>query len=71
MSLRLFSDTGEGITEEVMSGLFTPFHTTKAGGLGLGLAFCKRAVEAHGGTITVESKVNRGTTFTIIIPMTD
>ena len=63
------SDTGEGVPEEVLGGLFTPFRTTKAGGLGLGLAFCKRAVEAHGGTIAVESDVDKGTTFTISLPM--
>ena len=62
------SDTGEGIRDEVLEGLFKPFHTTKTGGLGLGLAYCKRAVEAHGGTITVESEVGRGTSFTVRIP---
>ena len=65
------SDTGVGIPEEVRGELFKPFYTMKAGGLGLGLAYCKRAVEAHGGTITVESEVDRGTTFTVRIPMND
>ena len=63
------SDTGEGIPEEVMGELFKPFHTTKAGGLGLGLAYSKRAIEAHGGLITVKSEVNKGTTFTVSLPM--
>ena len=63
------SDTGVGIPDEAMANLFKPFQTTKKGGLGLGLAYCKRAVEDHGGTITVESKVGEGTTFTISLPL--
>jgi len=43
------SDTGVGIPDEAMANLFKPFQTTKKGGLGLGLAYCKRAVEDHGG----------------------
>jgi len=62
------SDTGEGIRDEVLEDLFKPFHTTKPGGLGLGLAYCKRAVEAHGGVITVESEVGKGTSFTVRLP---
>lgn len=62
------SDTGIGIPDEEMPNLFKPFHTTKPQGLGLGLAYCKQAVEAHEGTITVESKVGEGTTFTVTIP---
>lgn len=42
------SDTGGGIPIEVLNNLFKPFSTTKPGGLGLGLAYCKRTVEAHG-----------------------
>ena len=61
-------DTGAGISGEGLSKLFTPFYTTKPMGMGLGLAFCKRAVEAHGGSITVESEEKAGTTFTISIP---
>ncbi len=55
--------------EEAMKNLFKPFHTTKQKGLGLGLAYCKRAVKAHGGAITVESKIGEGTTFTVTLPM--
>jgi len=62
------SDTGEGIRDEVMAGLFKPFHTTKPGGMGLGLAYCKRAVEAHGGSITVETELGAGTTFKVMLP---
>ncbi|RLI44195.1 sensor histidine kinase, partial [Candidatus Bathyarchaeota archaeon] len=43
--------------------------TTKAKGMGLGLAICKRMVEAHGGSVFAKSKVGKGTTFIIKIPM--
>jgi PAS domain S-box-containing protein len=62
------SDTGAGIPKEVLDKLFTPFFTTKAKGMGLGLAVSKKLVEAHGGSINVESEVGKGTTFTIKIP---
>ena len=61
-------DTGTGISEEDMHKLFSIFFTTKAKGQGLGLAVCKRLVEAQGGKITVESKPGKGTTFTVSIP---
>jgi len=61
-------DTGEGIREADMAKLFTPFFTTKARGLGLGLSICKRLVEAHGGTIEVKSRPGQGTTVSIVLP---
>jgi PAS domain S-box-containing protein len=64
-----FHDTGVGIPQEDFSKLFSPFFTTKAKGQGLGLPVCKRLVEAHGGQITVESKLGEGTTFTVTLPM--
>jgi len=60
-----FSDTGVGIPEEVMRKIYEPLFTTKAKGIGLGLAITKTLVEAHGGTINVQSEVGKGTTFTI------
>jgi signal transduction histidine kinase len=63
------SDTGVGIPDDVIQSLFKPFHTTKKGGLGLGLYYCKRTVEAHEGTIELDSEVGAGTTFTIKIPV--
>jgi signal transduction histidine kinase len=63
-----FHDTGVGIPQEDFSKLFSPFFTTKAKGQGLGLAVCKRLVEAHGGEITVESRLGEGATFTIRLP---
>lgn len=63
-----FTDTGVGIPEENMSKIFTPFFTTKAKGVGLGLALCKRIIEQHRGEIEVKSEVGKGTTFTIKLP---
>ena len=64
-----FSDTGTGISQENIDKIFTPLFTTKAQGMGFGLSICKRLVEAHGGKITLESKVDKGTTFTITLPI--
>jgi signal transduction histidine kinase len=64
-----FSDTGIGIPEDVLPKLFAPLFTTKAQGMGFGLAICKRNVEAHGGTITVKTALEKGTTFTVTIPI--
>ena len=64
----LVSDTGVGMTKETMEKLWTPLFTTKAQGMGFGLAICKRIVEAHGGKISVDSIFGKGTTFTIIVP---
>jgi signal transduction histidine kinase len=64
-----FTDTGVGIPEETLDKLWTPLFTTKAKGMGLGLPICKRFVEAHEGNILVESKVGRGTTFTVTVPI--
>lgn len=65
----VFADTGIGISEKHLGRIFEPLFTTKARGMGLGLSICKRIVEAHGGTIFVESELNKGTTFTIILPI--
>ncbi len=64
-----FTDTGKGIPNEIKEKIWTPLFTTKAKGMGLGLAICKRMVEAHNGSISVESNVGKGTTFTIKIPL--
>jgi signal transduction histidine kinase len=65
------SDTGEGIPEKNMEKVFTPFFSTKAGGMGLGLPIVQRIIESHGGKISCESTVGAGTTFEIILPMMD
>ncbi len=62
------TDTGAGISKQNMQKLFDPLFTTKARGIGLGLAISKRLMEANGGSIEVESEVGIGTTFTVILP---
>jgi len=62
------ADNGRGIPGEEMVNLFKPFYTTKPGGMGLGLAFCKRTVAAHGGSIGVESEKGVGTKVTFKLP---
>jgi signal transduction histidine kinase len=64
-----FSDTGVGMPSEVMAKLWSPLFTTKAKGMGLGLPICRRIVEAHGGTISAESSLGKGSKFTITIPI--
>jgi len=64
-----FEDTGVGMSREEMRKLFTPFFTTKARGMGLGLPICKRFVELHSGYIEVESREGRGSTFTVKLPV--
>jgi PAS domain S-box-containing protein len=64
-----FTDTGVGIPKDNLKKIFTPFFTTKAQGMGLGLAICKRIVEKHEGSIAVESKIGEGSTFTVILPI--
>lgn len=60
----------EKITPEgVLQKIFTPLVTTKAKGMGMSLAICKRVVETHGGKISVESTVGKGATFTINLPI--
>ena len=61
-------DTGVGIAETDMNRIFEPFFSRKAGGTGLGLATTARIVDAHRGTIEVESQPGKGTTFTIKLP---
>jgi signal transduction histidine kinase len=61
------TDTGMGMDEETQANIFTPFYTTKSRGIGLGLAVTKRVVEAHGGTISVQSTPAVGTSFTVTV----
>lgn len=63
------SDTGQGIPPEALDKIFQPLYTTKAKGIGLGLALCKLIVEAHDGKISVTSTVGKGSTFTITLPL--
>jgi two-component system NtrC family sensor kinase len=62
------SDTGAGIPRESIDKIYEPFFTTKDKGTGLGLAIVYNIIKKHGGDITVESEVGKGTTFTITLP---
>ena len=69
-----FADNGMGIKKEITKKIFDPFFTTKtaSGGTGLGLAVCKKIIcENHGGTITIDSREDEGTTVTIRLPLND
>jgi len=71
------SDTGVGIAPDQIAKIFNRFHqvdtssTRRFGGVGLGLAIVKSILEAHGTTVTVESEVGRGTTFSFVLPILD
>jgi len=62
------TDSGKGIAAETARHVFEPFWTTKADGTGLGLAIVYRILEAHGGSISVDSPADGGCRFTIILP---
>lgn len=62
------TDTGRGIAPEHISQVFEPYFSTKETGTGLGLAIVKKAIDDHDGTITVTSKQDEGTTFTVTLP---
>jgi len=65
----IIADTGEGMTSETLERLWSPLYTTKSKGIGLGLPTAKRLVEAHGGSITAETKPSKGSTFTVTLPL--
>ena len=60
------SDNGEGILPEVQDKIFVPFFTTKPSGSGIGLSLCKQVMNRHGGNITVQSTVGKGSCFTLL-----
>jgi signal transduction histidine kinase len=62
------ADNGPGITPEAKDRIFAPFYTDKKGGTGLGLALCRKVVEEHRGTISVESEPGQGARFVITLP---
>ena len=62
-------DSGVGIPEGDLAKVFEPFFTTRAAGTGLGLAVSQALVRQHGGAISLESELARGTTVTILIPV--
>jgi two-component system sensor histidine kinase HydH len=62
-------DTGAGITGENLGKLFHPFFTTKVTGTGLGLSICHKIVVAHGGSLSVDSELGKGSRFTVDLPI--
>ena len=62
------TDHGRGLSDDVREKLFTPFFTTKAEGMGLGLSLCRTVIEQHGGALTFEPAQPRGTVFRFTLP---
>ena len=62
-------DTGPGMDAETLTHAFDAFFTTKAGGTGLGLPTARKIIEAHGGSISIQSELGRGTQITIKLPI--
>jgi len=62
-------DQGAGISSEHINKIFEPYFSTKQSGVGLGLAIVKKIVEEHGGSISVQSELDKGTTFVIVLPI--
>ncbi|KPK63207.1 MAG: hypothetical protein AMK73_05315 [Planctomycetes bacterium SM23_32] len=65
------ADTGPGMEPDTLEKLFSPFFTTKIGGVGLGLSVSRRIVEQHGGRIEVESELGAGSTFRVTLALSD
>ncbi len=65
----LVGDTGKGMSNEELKSIFDAGFTTKQSGHGMGLSICKKIIDNHGGTISVESELNKGTTFRIKLPL--
>jgi signal transduction histidine kinase len=63
------SDTGIGIKKDDIDKVFTPFFSTKKGGIGIGLPIAKRIIEAHSGDIKIESEEGKGTKIEIRFPL--
>ena len=63
------ADSGEGISDAVAAQLFTPFFTTKADGMGLGLSLCRTVVEQHGSALQHQPQTPRGTVFRFTLPV--
>jgi two-component system sensor histidine kinase DctS len=63
------ADEGQGIADEIAKQLFTPFFSTKADGMGLGLSLCRTVVEQHGGLLHFEPNLPRGTIFVFTLPV--
>jgi len=62
-------DNGQGIGSEDLKKIFEPFFSTKAKGIGLGLPLCHQIIDLHNGKIEIASKIGKGTTVTIMLPL--
>ncbi len=62
-------DAGKGMSQQELQKIFTTGFTTKDSGHGMGLSICRKIIESHGGTVQVESQLNKGTTFRIELPL--
>ena len=69
MAILEVQDTGPGIPVEVQKRLFDPFFSTKKTGTGLGLSIATQVMERHGGALDFVTKIGKGTTFRVILPM--
>jgi signal transduction histidine kinase len=63
------TDNGSGIPEDKIPRLFEPYYTSKRNGIGLGLASTLNIIQAHSGSIEVNSEINKSTTFVITLPV--
>ena len=66
--LIIVDDDGPGVPPEARQRIFQPYHSTKSGGTGLGLALVQRVVTAHGGTVRCEKSPLGGARFVVIVP---
>ncbi len=64
-----FLDNGEGVPSDALARIFEPFFTTKRSGMGMGLAICRKIIEAHGGRIEAKNADPAGAVFTIFLPV--
>ncbi|MCD8043452.1 MAG: HAMP domain-containing histidine kinase [Tannerellaceae bacterium] len=62
------TDKGTGIIPEALDKVFVPFYTTKSGGSGIGLSICRQIMNRHGGSISIQSKPDQGTTISLLFP---
>ncbi len=62
-------DSGKGMTDEVKKKLFDPFFTTREQGTGLGMSIAHKTMASHGGTILIDSALNKGTKISLLFPL--